>query len=622
VDAAPAGHAGAETGAADAAAQRAKLEAALRRKPDDVTLKLRLAALLANAGAFDRARELIGEVIAQAPEAETKTQADRLLAGVEQLAARNRWAASFTLSERYQSNPAGVAAALTGTPAAARADASTQAIAQVSHAYAFGAPGKSDSLETTLALGFNRQATQSNLDYWQVEVSVGPRFQLDRLGLPGASVRPYAVASHSDFAHRPFLDTDGAGVSANSAVGRAANLNLSVEWRRKGYFNSDLYPALTDRDSHAISAQAALRIPLTPALTLGVAATAATEDAHTRFWSYNEDGGSAALTYYYRPGFARTDGPWWLSVGIARRHADYELPDPIIQPDTTRHDDEWRAGITQSIPITANLTFTQQLQWRDLQSTVRTYAFRDYGVLVGLTWAASGQVTGQGQGGSRGRGIASAVADWTGPYVGGHGGIAGGRTHWDADAFLWTDAPDLGISRPFDMRIAGGLLGGQVGYNAQWGPWILGAETAASTANVSRTIVSPYFPGLETETTRISQVATVTGRLGYGRGPLQAYVKGGYAGARVATLFADSADAIFGGGAAWRSGWVAGLGVERRVTRVMSLALEYDRFDFGRSTLSTPDSIRITSSSVASVVRADSLMVRVNLRLNSLRSKD
>jgi hypothetical protein len=218
----------------DAAAQRARLEDALRRKPNDAQLKLQLAALLANAGEFDRARALIGEVIAQNPDAATRAQAERLTAGVEAAAARNRWAASVTVSERYQSNPAGVAAVLTGTPAAGRADASTQAIVQVSHAYAFGTPGKSDSLETNLAIGFNRQASQSNLDYWQVEGSVGPRFQLGRLGLPEGSVRPYVVASYSDFAHRPFLDTDGVGVSANSTVRGNANLNLSVEWRRKG----------------------------------------------------------------------------------------------------------------------------------------------------------------------------------------------------------------------------------------------------------------------------------------------------------------------------------------------------------------------------------------------------
>lgn len=605
-------HVGAPGPPADAVAQRARLEDALRRKPNDPQLKLQLAALLANAGEFDRARALIGEAIAQAPDAATRTQADGLLAVVKHLASRSRWAAYFALSERYQSNPAGVAAVLTGTPFAGRADASTQAVAQVSHAYAFGAPGKSDSLETTLAVGFNRQATQSILDYGQVEGSIGPRILLGRLGLPNASLRPYLVASYADFAHRPFLDTDGAGLSAFSVLGRA-NLNLSVEWRRKGYFNSDLYPTLSDRDSHALTAQAALRVQLARPLTLGMAATATSEDAHTRFWTYRDAGGSAALTYYYRPGFARTAQPWWLSVGVAGRHADYDQPDPHIQPDTTRHDDEWRAGVTQSIPLTANLTFTQQLQWRDLRSTVRAYAFRDHGVLLGLTWAASGDVPSRWAASGPGE---SAAADWTGPYVGGHGGLAGGPALWNADAFLWTDAPDVGIFRPFHMRLAGGLVGGQAGYDVQAGDWVVGAESAVSKAEVRRTIASPYFPGQETETTRLSAIATVAGRVGYDWNHLQTYVKGGYAGARVATLFDASGLGFSGGGARWRSGWVSGLGVERRVTRAMSLALEYDHFDFGRGALTAPDSIKVTGSTVVSRIRAESLMLRVNFRLN------
>ena len=603
----------------DAAAQRARLEGALRRKPNDPQLKLQLAALLANAAEFGRARALIGEVIAQGPDAATRTQAEGLLAVVERMASRSRWAASFTVSERYQSNPAGIAAVLTGTPFAGRADASTQAIAQVSHAYAFGAPGKSDSLETTLAVGFNRQATQSILDYGQVEGSIGPRILLGRFGLPNASLRPYLVASYSDFAHRPFLDTDGAGLSAFSVLGRA-NLNLSVEWRRKGYLNSDLYPTLSDRDSHALTAQAALRIQLARPLTLGMAATATSEDARTRFWTYRDAGGSAALTYYFRPPFARTAQPWWLSAGILGRHADYDAPDPRIQPDTRRHDDEWRAGVTQSIPLTANLTFTQQLQWRDLRSTVQAYAFRDHSVLLGLTWAASGQGPDRGQWAAPRSGPASASSEWSGPYVGGHGGVAGGPAQWDADAFLWTDAPDVGIFRPFHMRVAGGLLGAQAGYTLQAGDWVLGAEIAISAADVRRTIASPYFPRQETETTRLSDIGTVAARLGYDWNGLQAYVKGGYAGARVATLFDASGLGFFGGGEKWRSGWVSGLGVERRVTRAMSIGLEYDRFDFGRSTLTTPDSIKVTSTTVASKIRADALMLRVDFRLAGFSS--
>jgi len=607
-------HVGAPIAPTDAAAQRAGLEDALRRRPNDTQLKLQLAALLASAGEFDRARALIGEAIVQAPDAATRARAEGLLALVKHLASRSRWAASFALSERYQSNPAGVAAVLTGTPFAGRGDASAQAVAQVSHAYAFGAPGKSDSLESTLAVGFNRQATQAILDYWQVEGSVGPRILLGRLGLPNASLRPYVVASYADFAHRPFLDTGGAGLSAFSGLGRA-NLNLSIEWRRKGYFNSDLYPTLSDRDSRALTAQAALRFQLARPLTLGMAATATSEDAHTRFWTYRDAGGSAALTYYFRPPFARTGQPWWLSAGIAGRHADYDAPDPHIQPDTTRHDDEWRAGVTQSIPLTANLTFIQQLQWRDLRSTVKAYAFRDHGVLLGLTWAASGE------GPSRWTASApaeSAAADWAGAYVGGHGGVAGGPAHWDADAFLWTDAPDFGIFRPFHMRMAGGLAGVQAGYNLQAGAWVFGAETAVSKAEIRRTIASPYFPGQETETTRLSEIGTVAGRLGHDWDGLQAYIKGGYAGARVETLFDASGLGFSGGGGKWRSGWVAGLGVERRLTRAMSLALEYDRFDFGRGTLTRPDSIKVTSTSVTSKIRADSLMLRVNFRLGRL----
>src|SRR5262249_3700484 len=52
--------------------------------------------------------------------------------------------------------------------------------------------------------------------------------------------------------------------------------------------------------------------------------------------------------------------------------------------------------------------------------------------------------------------------NWSGLYAGINGGFGWGSSSWD------------GIPASFDVN--GGLFGGQLGYNWQFGPWVLGIE--------------------------------------------------------------------------------------------------------------------------------------------------
>jgi hypothetical protein len=67
--------------------------------------------------------------------------------------------------------------------------------------------------------------------------------------------------------------------------------------------------------------------------------------------------------------------------------------------------------------------------------------------------------------------------NWTGFYFGGHLGIAQGRGHIDF----------VGTGTTVDPYIAGWLAGGQVGYNVQYGPYVVGVEVDASKTNANGT---------------------------------------------------------------------------------------------------------------------------------------
>jgi len=67
--------------------------------------------------------------------------------------------------------------------------------------------------------------------------------------------------------------------------------------------------------------------------------------------------------------------------------------------------------------------------------------------------------------------------NWTGFYLGGHLGIAQGRGHVDF----------VGTGVTADPYMAGWLAGGQIGYNVQYGPYVVGIEVDASKTNANGT---------------------------------------------------------------------------------------------------------------------------------------
>lgn len=162
--------------------------------------------------------------------------------------------------------------------------------------------------------------------------------------------------------------------------------------------------------------------------------------------------------------------------------------------------------------------------------------------------------------------------DWTGFYLGINGGYAWGRSSW-SDPAAGADSGRFNTS--------GGTLGGQVGYNWQTGPVVLGVESdinwlnakgSSSAAGVCAT------DGGGTCQTQQSWLGTTRARIGYAFDRWLPYITGGVAYGDV------QANQATGGSSATRTGWTAGGGVEYGITRNWSAKLEYLHTDLGTAT--------------------------------------
>jgi outer membrane immunogenic protein len=92
---------------------------------------------------------------------------------------------------------------------------------------------------------------------------------------------------------------------------------------------------------------------------------------------------------------------------------------------------------------------------------------------------------------------------FAGPYVGLHGGYA-----WDKASGIYDNA--------------GAIIGGQIGYNLQYGNWVMGIEADASTTTDSDSITN-NGTNLTVLTADVSYLASIRSRLGFVVGDVMLY---------------------------------------------------------------------------------------------------
>jgi high affinity Mn2+ porin len=196
--------------------------------------------------------------------------------------------------------------------------------------------------------------------------------------------------------------------------------------------------------------------------------------------------------------------------------------------------------------------------------------------------------------------------DWTGIYVGGQAGFAGGRSSWGAND---TGRPEpfqggaINFYEPFNPWTGTGsyFIGLQGGYNLMLpSRLVLGVETDVIAPSViggdERIRTRALGPALYDEEMLVS--GTVRGRLGYAFGNWLPYLTGGFAWTFDRVAFNDITEtaissrllrpATFDQQLLWRLGWTIGAGIEFPFAPNWTLRAEYLFTDFGSQGTTLP----------------------------------
>ncbi|MDC9824125.1 porin family protein [Devosia sp. ZB163] len=159
--------------------------------------------------------------------------------------------------------------------------------------------------------------------------------------------------------------------------------------------------------------------------------------------------------------------------------------------------------------------------------------------------------------------VAVAANDWSGIYIGVHGGFGAGVITLESDVI---DPSDL------EQDVDGFFGGVQLGYNIQTDTLVFGIQTDLSLSGIQ------YEEDGDGENDTIDWFGTTTARLGVALDGVLPYVKAGiaYGGGTGHAMDEEDTQTAFG--------WTAGVGVEVALADNISAFAEYNYIDLGQVT--------------------------------------
>ncbi|MDA9433995.1 carbohydrate porin [Bradyrhizobium sp. CCBAU 51627] len=206
-----------------------------------------------------------------------------------------------------------------------------------------------------------------------------------------------------------------------------------------------------------------------------------------------------------------------------------------------------------------------------------------------------------------------AIADWTGFYLGGHFGYAGGSSRWSASSALSTERGSTDLFNSYDAFKGTGsyLFGVQGGYNLMLpSRLVMGFEADFSAPNMlaGEQTVTSVSGGTASYRDTVLGMGTARGRLGYALDHWLFYATGGFAWSYDRLERTQLAGTPLVGNAAvgtldtaltWRLGWAAGIGAEMPIAPHWTAKAEYLASGFGDHRKSLAASVEQLNSNLS-----------------------
>jgi len=369
------------------------LERLLYYNPDLPLVKYELGTLYYRLGSYDMAASYFQEALANPGlDSATRARIEAYLPDAQKQLQRSRLSGLLETGVRYQSNanygPAGDTVRLGGLDfpllpgTRHEADGNTYVLLGLSHDYDLE-DGRGDVLESRLTAYSSQQFSLHDLDVSLFDLSVGVRSPIGFL--PGWTIKPYIVGGTAWVGGARYDSSIGAGLQLSIPVQTRLKVEPFFEWRHMDFRDDGSTSTTSFGTGDAFTGGFTSNLKLSDNITLETAALYRRGTAASDFQSYDQWAASVALNIAFAPPITSSPYDWMISPFVSYLRTAFDAPNPGIDPDIARVDDEWVSGIVLKTPLTRRLGLSTVVQYEHTDSNLPNYALKNFSVMTGVT---------------------------------------------------------------------------------------------------------------------------------------------------------------------------------------------------------------------------------------------
>lgn len=229
---------------------------------------------------------------------------------------------------------------------------------------------------------FDDELSDIDLDFF--EFTLGPSFNLKRIGWDQTRLFVYAIGDLSYLGYDSYFYAPGAGLRLLSFSATQSVLDARLETRYRDFQDNSELPTNSLRTGFQTRVALNYTYYFTPGIVLTTAAYAQREAADADFYANTEIAFSAGFAWTFENPLWRAEYPltWQLGAGVIRR--DYDDPDPTIDITESERDDTWWARTAVVVPVADTWALVPQLEYRDQQSNYDLRTFDNLTAILGV----------------------------------------------------------------------------------------------------------------------------------------------------------------------------------------------------------------------------------------------
>lgn len=354
------------------------LERALIFRPDDAAAQAELGAAYFRLGSYAAAQAYFEAARGADLPPVTLARIDEYLAAIEARTRRSRFSgavgAGFVYSDNATLGPDDPNVIFGGRPVTiddrfeADGSAGVRLTADVRHRYDLGRPNL-DAWQTDVSFYALDFFSTDIGDVASIGVATGPSLALDDASF-GPRARPFVAGRSVRSQGSPLFYEYGAGSDFSWGVDRNWSLygRLGAGRREYGSGNGDF-------DATFARGLAGAAYSFDRRTTLFVSALFEAADASADPQSNLEYGLRVTGVHDYAPGVEGVSGLWSARAYIQVSRRDYDSPDPVVTPDRTRRDNDFRIGASHLFRIVDGWGVQLELDAVRRDSNVANYDF-------------------------------------------------------------------------------------------------------------------------------------------------------------------------------------------------------------------------------------------------------